>query len=234
MAAGFAVSAVTGVEHVVLGDRRGDVLPRRRPRPDPGPGHRGDHGLAAARPRPASARPSTTPPASSAARSASPSSAACSRRSTPPRSAPRWPARRSRSRRSTSPRSRSAAAEVVAQQAGQQGGPQAEAFVHTAINNSFVDGWHAGSWVCFGVVLVGAAGGVEVAPCRADPRAARTQWLTSSATRSLSRFANHCRSDLAASGLAHAAHWARRGLAVVGLVSSRGPRRPTSTRSPPR
>ncbi len=47
-------------------------------------------------------------------------------------------------------------AEVVAQQAGQQGGPQAESLVHTAINNSFVDGWHAGSWVCFGVVLVGA------------------------------------------------------------------------------
>jgi EmrB/QacA subfamily drug resistance transporter len=47
-------------------------------------------------------------------------------------------------------------AEVVAQRAGQQGGPQAESFVHTAINNSFVGGWHAGSWVCFGVVLVGA------------------------------------------------------------------------------
>jgi EmrB/QacA subfamily drug resistance transporter len=47
-------------------------------------------------------------------------------------------------------------AEVVAHQAGQQAGPQAESFVHTAINNSFVDGWHAGSWVCFAVVLVGA------------------------------------------------------------------------------
>ena len=109
MAVGFAVSAVTGVEHVVLGDRRRDALPRRRPRPDPGPGHRGDHGLAAARQGGRRARRSTTPPASSAARSASPSSAACSRRSTPPRSAPRWPARPSRNRRSTSPRSRSAA-----------------------------------------------------------------------------------------------------------------------------
>ena len=55
-------------------------------------------------------------------------------------------------------------AEVVARQAGEQGGPQAETLVHTAINNSFVDGWHAGSWVCFGVVLVGAAGRVAVAP----------------------------------------------------------------------
>ncbi len=36
-------------QHVVLGDRGGDVLPRRRPRPDPGPGHRSDHGLVAAR-----------------------------------------------------------------------------------------------------------------------------------------------------------------------------------------
>jgi EmrB/QacA subfamily drug resistance transporter len=48
-------------------------------------------------------------------------------------------------------------AEVVANQAGQQAGPQAEALVHTAINNSFIDGWHAGSWVCFAVVLLGAA-----------------------------------------------------------------------------
>jgi EmrB/QacA subfamily drug resistance transporter len=47
-------------------------------------------------------------------------------------------------------------AEVVAQQAGQQAGPQAESMIHTAINNSFIDGWHAGSWVCFAVVLLGA------------------------------------------------------------------------------
>ena len=54
---------------------------RRRHGPDHRAGHRVDHGLAAARPRPASARRSTTPPARPAARSASPSSAACS----PPR-----------------------------------------------------------------------------------------------------------------------------------------------------
>ena len=47
-------------------------------------------------------------------------------------------------------------AEVVAHQAGVQGGPQAESVIHAALNQSFVDGWHAGSWVCFGVVLVGA------------------------------------------------------------------------------
>jgi DHA2 family multidrug resistance protein-like MFS transporter len=47
-------------------------------------------------------------------------------------------------------------AEVVAHQAGVQAGPQAEGLIHTAVNNSFVSGWHAGSWVCFGVVLVGA------------------------------------------------------------------------------
>src|SRR5262249_54693368 len=47
-------------------------------------------------------------------------------------------------------------AEVVAQQAGQQAGPQAESMIHTAINKSFGDGWHAGSWVCFGVLLLGA------------------------------------------------------------------------------
>jgi hypothetical protein len=47
-------------------------------------------------------------------------------------------------------------AEVVAHQAGVQAGAQAESLVHSAVDQSFVDGWHAGSWVCFGVVLVGA------------------------------------------------------------------------------
>ena len=62
-------------------------------------------------------------------------------------------------------------AEVVAHQAGQQAGPQAESLVHTAINNSFVDGWHAGSWVCFGVVLVGALVAWKWLPARSgqDP-----------------------------------------------------------------
>ena len=62
-------------------------------------------------------------------------------------------------------------AEVVADQAGQQAGPQAEALVHTAINNSFVDGWHAGSWVCFAVVLLGALVAWRYLPARSDVHA---------------------------------------------------------------
>jgi EmrB/QacA subfamily drug resistance transporter len=45
---------------------------------------------------------------------------------------------------------------VVAHRAGVQAGPQAEGAIRTAVNNSFISGWHAGSWVCFGVVLLGA------------------------------------------------------------------------------
>ncbi len=59
-------------------------------------------------------------------------------------------------------------AEVVAHQAGQQAGPQAEGLIHTAVNNAFVDGWHAGSWVCFGVVLVGAVVAWKWLPARSD------------------------------------------------------------------
>jgi EmrB/QacA subfamily drug resistance transporter len=47
-------------------------------------------------------------------------------------------------------------AEVVAHQAGAQAGPQAQQLIQDAVNRSFVDGWHAASWVCFAVVLVGA------------------------------------------------------------------------------
>ena len=49
------------------------------------------------------------------------------------------------------------AAELVARQAGEQAGPQAGAFVSDAVNHSFVAGWHAASWVCAAVVLLGAA-----------------------------------------------------------------------------
>jgi EmrB/QacA subfamily drug resistance transporter len=47
-------------------------------------------------------------------------------------------------------------AEAVAHQAGLQAGPQAQHLIQDAVNRSFVDGWHVASWVCFAVVLVGA------------------------------------------------------------------------------
>jgi DHA2 family multidrug resistance protein-like MFS transporter len=66
------------------------------------------------------------------------------------------------------------AAEIVAQQAGAQAGPQAESFISTAVDHSFIAGWHAGSWVCFGVVLVGAAVAWKWLPARSatDPAGA--------------------------------------------------------------
>ncbi len=48
------------------------------------------------------------------------------------------------------------AAEVVARQTGDHAGPQAEHLVHNAIDHSFIAGWHAGLWVCFSVVVLGA------------------------------------------------------------------------------
>lgn len=48
-------------------------------------------------------------------------------------------------------------AEAVARRAGTQSGPQAQSFISDAVDHSFIAGWHAGSWVCFAVVLVGAA-----------------------------------------------------------------------------
>jgi EmrB/QacA subfamily drug resistance transporter len=47
-------------------------------------------------------------------------------------------------------------AEVVAHHAGVRTGPQTEELIHTAINDSFISGWHAGLWICFGVALLGA------------------------------------------------------------------------------
>ena len=58
------------------------------------------------------------------------------------------------------------AAEVVASQAGAQAGPQAEVFVSDAVNQSFVSGWHAASWVCAAVVLLGAAIAWRYLPAR--------------------------------------------------------------------
>ena len=47
------------------------------------------------------------------------------------------------------------AANQVAQQAGATAGPQAREAVSGAVDNAFVAGWHAGSWVSAAVVLVG-------------------------------------------------------------------------------
>jgi EmrB/QacA subfamily drug resistance transporter len=58
------------------------------------------------------------------------------------------------------------AAEVVARQAGTQNGPQAQTFISDAVDHSFIAGWHAGSWVCFAVVLVGAAVAWKWLPAR--------------------------------------------------------------------
>jgi hypothetical protein len=47
-------------------------------------------------------------------------------------------------------------AEGLAHRAGVSSGPRAEDTLHAAINDSFVSGWHAGLWVCCGVVVLGA------------------------------------------------------------------------------
>ena len=59
------------------------------------------------------------------------------------------------------------AANTVAEQAGAAGGPPAQELVSGAVNDAFVDGWHAGSWVALGVVLVGALVAWRFLPARA-------------------------------------------------------------------
>jgi EmrB/QacA subfamily drug resistance transporter len=59
------------------------------------------------------------------------------------------------------------AAQEVARQAGTTVGPDAEAFVNRAVNDAFIDGWHAGSWVSVAVVLVGALLAWRFLPARA-------------------------------------------------------------------
>jgi hypothetical protein len=44
----------------------------------------------------------------------------------------------------------------VARRAGEQAGPQAGAAVKSAVDTAFIDGFHVGSWVSAGVVLVGS------------------------------------------------------------------------------
>jgi EmrB/QacA subfamily drug resistance transporter len=58
------------------------------------------------------------------------------------------------------------AAREVARQAGTTVGPDAEAFVSRAVNNAFIDGWHAGSWVSMAVVLLGAVLAWRFLPAR--------------------------------------------------------------------
>ncbi len=59
------------------------------------------------------------------------------------------------------------AAKEVAAQTGATAGPDAGAFVDNAVNRAFIDGWHAGSWVSVGVVLLGALLAWRFLPARA-------------------------------------------------------------------
>ena len=56
---------------------------------------------------------------------------------------------------------------AVAQQAGAQVGPQAASLVSNAVDDAFLRGFHAGSWVSAGVVLVGAVLAAAFLPARA-------------------------------------------------------------------
>jgi len=56
---------------------------------------------------------------------------------------------------------------AVAKVAGEQFGAAAQELVHGAVNASFIDGFHAGSWVSSGVTLVGAVLAVRFLPSRA-------------------------------------------------------------------
>ena len=57
---------------------------------------------------------------------------------------------------------------AVADAAGQQFGPDAARLVQDAVNTSFIDGFHAGSWVSSGVVFVGAVLAWKFLPRRAE------------------------------------------------------------------
>jgi EmrB/QacA subfamily drug resistance transporter len=59
------------------------------------------------------------------------------------------------------------AAHQVALQAGAAAGPQAQDAVGAAVDHAFIAGWHAGSWVSFGVVMVGALVAWRFLPARA-------------------------------------------------------------------
>ncbi len=57
---------------------------------------------------------------------------------------------------------------AVAKVAGEQFGPEAQALVQGAVNQSFMQGFHAGSWVSAGVVAVGAVLAFRFLPSRAE------------------------------------------------------------------
>ncbi len=57
---------------------------------------------------------------------------------------------------------------AVAKVAAEQFGPQAGDLVQGAVNTSFIDGFHAGSWVSAGVTLVGALIALRWLPSRAE------------------------------------------------------------------
>ena len=57
---------------------------------------------------------------------------------------------------------------AVAEVAGQQFGPEAQALVQDAVNTSFIRGFHAGSWVSAGVVLFGSVLAWRFLPSRAE------------------------------------------------------------------
>ncbi|MET0146485.1 MAG: MFS transporter [Ilumatobacteraceae bacterium] len=59
------------------------------------------------------------------------------------------------------------AAAEVARQAGDTAGPQAQQFVQDAVDSAFIHGWHAGSWVSFAVVALGALVSWRFLPARA-------------------------------------------------------------------
>ena len=59
------------------------------------------------------------------------------------------------------------AAKEVARQTGVIAGPDAQRVVDDAVNSAFIDGWHIGSWVSVGVVLLGALVAWRFLPARA-------------------------------------------------------------------
>jgi hypothetical protein len=54
----------------------------------------------------------------------------------------------------------------VARRAGEQAGPQAGAAVKAAVDTAFIDGFHVGSWVSAGVVLIGSLIALRWLPSR--------------------------------------------------------------------
>ena len=167
MAIGFAIATTTAGRHVVLGHRADDVLPRRRARPRPGAGDGGDHGLAAAgQGRRRLGRQRHRPRARRHARRGHRRQRVLVDLRLPARRRPRRDAGAGRGRghrRGVGRRGQRRSPSRPAPTAG----PQAQELVSGAVDDAFIDGWHAGSWVSFGVVLVGALVAWRFLPARA-------------------------------------------------------------------